>query len=181
METTVWTGTTHPTRIQSDRYGMETKFVNEFPHYFAIQSDRYGMETRPGPSCRSPRDDSIGPIRNGNSAANGHPCAARDSIGPIRNGNPTPNGVYSHIQIQSDRYGMETSSPSLPPFDHVIQSDRYGMETLSNIWIPAAARFNRTDTEWKRCLQIPLFLPIDSIGPIRNGNALRRSSQTAPW
>ncbi len=119
-----------PSRIQSNRYGMETAFDLAFALSSTIQSNRYGMET--GPLFLFVYVVMIQSNRYGMETS-------------------PPLVVARPRRIQSNRYGMETSlalrtirhrrfnrtdtewklvdKSRIISFD-LIQSNRYGMETL---------------------------------------------------
>ena len=74
---------------------------------------------------------------------------------------------------------METKLLQMLLVRTLIQSDRYGMETSSRRLLAPFAGFNRTDTEWKLPRGSSCGIDGDSIGPIRNGNPWPRI-YTAP-
>jgi len=149
METSSRKLVSMPIMIQSDRYGMETSSFRRSKTHLGF--NRTDTEWKLVPS-------SVVALPPGFNRTDTEwkPDAMRassshlDSIGPIRNGNAQRLPYACARRIQSDRYGMETLSPSKMIQWSRIQSDRYGMETITPAPSPTT--------------------PEDSIGPIRNGN-----------
>ena len=96
-----------------NRTDTEWKLSSVFNSLYAgrIQSDRYGMETPGFPLVTFPPRFNRTDTEWKRQATVGLP-APEDSIGPIRNGNSQPESNALISSIQSDRYGMETFSKS---------------------------------------------------------------------
>jgi len=90
---------------------METPRELTLPYNVWIQSDRYGMETIMAIVNYANKLDSIGPIRNGNHTV--HSMSNSDTRFNRTDTEWKPLIVRGpgNDEIQSDRYGMETSIP----------------------------------------------------------------------
>ena len=156
---------------------METDGRGDVPSSLSrIQSNRYGMETMFRPLYPAGNYlDSIEPIRNGNyiSMATAWMNGRFDSIEPIRNGNirrcrrlarwPRFNRTDTEWKPLIGIITRHLPADSIEPI-----RNGNGLNFQPSFTI---ARFNRTDTEWKLALgsNSRILLP-DSIEPIRNGN-----------